>query len=242
MNYALGLADAVLGNGGLIFENTTVSSIEGGGSPALKLQSGKTVACSQIVVACNAYLGSLVPGLNHRVMPVASYVVATEPLGEERARGLIRDNEAVCDSNYVVDYFRMTADHRLLFGGRCSYSGIHPRDLGANMRPRVLRIFPQLDDVQRCNTPGAGTSALPTTDCQIWAAVTDPSIMHTGFPARALCLPACWGRCLPTPLSATRSTFDVFARIRHLPFPGGILRRPGLTLGMLYYRIRDLLS
>ena len=241
LNYALGLADAILGNGGQIFENTPVSSIEGGSSPALKLKSGKTVACKQVVVACNAYLGSLVQGLNHRVMPVASYVVATEPLGKERARSLIRDNEAVCDSNYVVDYCRMTADHRLLFGGRCSYSGIHPRDLGSSMRPRVLRIFPQLADVKMQYAWGGHIgithNRLPNMGR------SDSSIYYThGFSGQGVVLAGMLGKVLADAIVGDAEQFDVFARIRHLPFPGGVLRRPALTLGMLYYRIRDLLS
>ena len=241
LNYALGLADAVLGQGGLIFENTTVESVEGGNSPALKLDSGRTVACNQIIIACNAYLGSLVPGLNHRVMPVASYVVATESLGEKRARSLIRDNEAVCDSNYVVDYFRMTADHRLLFGGRCSYSGIHPRDLGSSMRPRVLRIFPQLSDVKMefawGGHIGITHNRLPNMGR------SDGSIYYVhGFSGQGVVLAGMLGKVLADAIVGDTERFDVFARIRHLPFPGGFLRRPGLTLGMLYYRVRDLLS
>lgn len=241
LNYALGLADAVVEQGGLIFENSKVESVEGGNSPALTLASGRTIACSQIIVACNAYLGSLVPGLNHRVMPVASYVVATEPLGEERARSLIRDNEAVCDSNYVVDYFRTTADHRLLFGGRCSYSGIHPRDLGANMRPRVLRIFPQLSDVKMQYAWGGHIgithNRLPNMGR------SDSSIYYVhGFSGQGVVLAGMLGKVLADAIVGDTERFDVFARIRHLPFPGGFLRRPGLTLGMLYYRVKDLLS
>ncbi len=241
LNYALGLADTVINNGGQIFENMAVANVEGGSSPAVKLSSGKTVSCKQIVVACNAYLGSLVPGLNHRVMPVASYVVATESLGAERARNLIRDNEAVSDSNYVVDYFRLTADHRLLFGGRCSYSGIHPRDLGASMRPRVLRIFPQLVDVKMQYAWGGHIgithNRLPNMGR------SDSSIYYAhGFSGQGVVLAGMLGKVLADAICGDTDRFDVFARIRHLPFPGGVLRRPALTLGMLYYRIKDLLS
>ena len=241
LNYALGLADAVISNGGRIFENTAVTSVEGGSSPALKLASGGTVGCRQVVVACNAYLGTLVPGLNHRVMPVASYVVASEPLGADRARSLIRDNEAVSDSNYVVDYFRLTADHRLLFGGRCSYSGIHPRDLAASMRPRVLRIFPQLADVKMQYAWGGHIgityNRLPNVGR------SEGSIYYAhGFSGQGVVLSGMLGKVLADAICGDSEQFDIFARIRHLAFPGGVLRRPALTLGMLYYRIRDLLS
>jgi len=241
LNYALGIADALLGLGGQIFENSEVASLEGGSNPSVTLKSGRQVSCSQIVVACNAYLGSLVPGLNHRVMAVASYVVATEPLGEARARSLIRDNEAVCDSNYVVDYFRLTGDHRLLFGGRCSYSGIHPRDLGANMKPRVLKIFPQLADVKMEYAWG-GHIGITHNRLPNLGRSEDTIYYAHGFSGQGVVLAGMLGKVLAEAITGDTERFDVFSKIRHMPFPGGALRRPALTLGMLYYRVHDLLS
>jgi gamma-glutamylputrescine oxidase len=241
LNYALGLADAVIDQGGMVFENAEVASLSGGSSPSVTLRSGAIVSCDQIVVGCNAYLGSLVPGLNHRVMPVASYVVATEPLGEARARSLIRDNEAVCNSNYVVDYFRMTADHRLLFGGRCSYSGIHPHDLGANMKPRVLKIFPQLADVKMQYAWGGHIGITYNRLPNMGRAGKAIYFAH-GFSGQGVVLAGMLGKVMAEAITGDTERFDVFSRINHLAFPGGVLRRPALTLGMLYYRIRDLLS
>lgn len=241
LNYCLGLADAVQLEGGLIFENTSVAAVEDGAPARLHLTGGGQVECDQVIVACNAYLGNLVAGLNHRVMPVASYVIATQNLGEPRARSLIRDNEAAGDSNFVVDYFRLTADHRMLFGGRCSYSGIHPKDLAANMRPRLLHIFPQLDDVAIefawGGHIGITYNRLPDVGRQ------GRSIYYAhGFSGQGVILAGMLGKVLAEAVNGDASRFDVFARIRHLPFPGGGLRRPALTLGMLYYRLRDLLS
>jgi gamma-glutamylputrescine oxidase len=241
LDYALGLAQAVLAKGGQVFENTRVTGVADGQPATVTLDNGARVSCSNVIVACNAYLGELVPGLNHRVMPVASYVIATQVLGEQRARGLLRDNDAVSDSNYVVDYFRTTEDHRMLFGGRCSYSGIHPRDLAANMMPRLLRIFPQLEDVKADYAWGGHIgityNRLPDVGRQghsIWYA-------H-GFSGQGVVLSGILGKVLAEAVDGDQSRFDVFSRIRHMPFPGGLLRRPALTLGMLYYRLRDLLS
>lgn len=241
LNYCLGLAGAVQQEGGLIFENMAVTGVQDGTPVRLTLAGGREIACDQVIVGCNAYLGSLIPGLNHRVMPVASYVITTKVLGAERARGLIRDREAVTDSNFVVDYMRLTADNRLLFGGRCSYSGIHPKDLAANMRPRMLRIFPQLEDVAIEYAWGGHIgityNRLPDVGRQ------GRSIYYAhGYSGQGVILAGMLGKLLAEAVLGDQSRFDVFARIRHLPFPGGLLRRPALTLGMLYYRLRDLLS
>ena len=241
LNYCLGLAAAVQTEGGLIFENMAVEAVQDGAPARLKLAGGRELLCDQVIVACNAYLGQLVPGLNHRVMPVASYVITTGSLGPERAHGLIRDREAVSDSNFVVDYFRLTADNRMLFGGRCSYSGIHPKDLAANMRPRLLRIFPQLQDVPVefawGGHIGITYNRLPDVGRQ------GRSIYYAhGYSGQGVLLTGIFGKLLAQAVCGDQARFDVFARIRHLPFPGGWLRRPALTLGMLYYRVRDLLS
>ncbi len=241
LNYCLGLAHAVQQEGGMIFENTAVTAVQDGTPVRLSLAGGREIACDQVIVACNAYLGTLIPGLNHRVMPVASYVITTEGLGDDRARNLIRDREAVTDSNFVVDYMRLTADNRLLFGGRCSYSGIHPKDLAANMRPRMLRIFPQLEDAAVefawGGHIGITYNRLPDVGRQ------GRSIYYAhGYSGQGLILAGMLGKLLAEAVLGDQTRFDVFSRIRHLPFPGGVLRRPALTLGMLYYRLRDILS
>jgi gamma-glutamylputrescine oxidase len=146
LNYAIGLARALKDEGGLIYENSRVVEVRQGPQPIVVTEKGE-VRARFIVMACNAYLDKLLPPIRSRVMPVASYVVTTEPLGDNHARALIRDDDAVSDANFVVDYFCLTADRRLLFGGRAAYSGRHPSDLARNMRPRILRIFPQLSDV-----------------------------------------------------------------------------------------------
>ena len=241
LNYVLGLADAVLSHGGLIFENARVASVQDGAPARLTLASGREVLCDQVIVACNAYLGSLIPGLNHRVMPVASYVVTTGKLGEERAHELIRDNDAVADSNFVVDYFRLTGDTRMLFGGRCSYSGIHPRDLASNMLPRLTRIFPQLAGVKVDYAWGGYIGITYNRLPDVGREGRSIYYAH-GYSGQGVVLAGMLGKILAEAVSGDQSRFDVFSRIRHMPFPGGLLRRPALTMGMLYYRLRDLLS
>jgi len=240
LNYALGLARALRRAGGAIFELSAVTKIEDGARPLVTTARGE-VRARFVILACNAYLDGLVPRIQHRVMPVASYVIATEPLGEARARALIRHDEAVADANFVVDYFRLTADRRLLFGGRCSYSGVHPKDLGASMRPRVLRIFPQLQDA-RIDYAWGGHIGI-THNRLPDAGRIGANVYYTqGYSGQGVALSGLFGKLMAEAVSGEAGRFDIFTRIRHAPFPGGPLRRPALAAGMLYYRLRDLLA
>ncbi|MGE0212787.1 MAG: FAD-dependent oxidoreductase [Parvibaculaceae bacterium] len=240
LNYALGLARAVKDDGGRICERSAVTRIEEGARPVVRTEQGE-VRARFVILGCNAYLDGLVARIQHRVMPVASYVVATEPLGEERALGLIARDEAVTDANFVVDYYRLTGDRRLLFGGRCSYSGFHPKDLAASMRPRMLKIFPQLADVGIDYAWGGmiGITHNRLPDC----GRLGKNIYYTqGYSGQGVVLSGLFGKLMAEAVAGDASRFDVFTRIRHAPFPGGPLRRPALAAGMLYYRLRDLLA
>ncbi len=120
--------------------------IEQGPTAIARTSEGK-VRAKFMIIGCNAYIGRMIPELYGRIMPVSSYIMATEPLGENRAKSLIRDNDAVANTNFIVDYFRLTKDTRLLFGGRASYSTLEPPNLGKYMRPRMLSCVPA---AQRC--------------------------------------------------------------------------------------------
>ena len=240
LNYAIGLAQAVIRAGGVIYENSRVKLIKAGPRALIRGETG-TLHADHVVVACNAYLGRLVPRLASRIMPVASYVIATAPLGEERASALIRHGEAAADANFVVDYFRLTADHRLIFGGRCSYSGIHPRDIATSMRPRLARVFPQL-----LTTPidfAWGGHIAITSNRLPDAGRIDGNIYYAqGYSGQGVALTQIFGQIIAEAIVGQASRLDIFSRIKHASFPGGPVARPALTLGMLYYRIRDLLA
>ncbi len=240
LNYALGLARALREAGGRIYEHSPVVKIEEGHHPVVRTARGE-VRPRFVILGCNAYLEGLVPRIQHRVMPVASYVIATEPLGEARARALIRHDEAVADANFVVDYFRLTADRRLLFGGRCSYSGVTPKDLSASIGPRMVSIFPQLADV-RIDYAWGGHIGI-THNRLPDAGRLGSNIYYTqGYSGQGVALSGLFGKLMAEAVAGEAERFDVFTRIKHAPFPGGPLRRPALVLGMLYYRLRDLLA
>jgi gamma-glutamylputrescine oxidase len=240
LNYCLGLARAAVSAGASIHEHSRAVEVDTGSAPRVRTASG-TVSARFIVIACNAYLGRLVPKLHGKVMPVTSYIITTEPLGETQARALIRDGEAVADTNFIVDYFRITADTRMLFGGRASYTTLEPPDLGAYMRPRMTRIFPQLRDA-KIDFAWGGFIAITYNRIPDCGRVSPTTYYAHGYSGQGVALAGLYGKLMAEAIRGTAERFDLLARVRHLPFPGGPIRVPMLASAMLYYRIKDMLS
>lgn len=240
LNYTLGLAKAALEAGVSIFEHSPVSKLERGASTCLLTSQGQ-VRCQHVVLACNAYMQGLESKLESKVMPVGTYICATKPLGQERAEQLIRNNMAVCDINFVLDYYRRSADHRMLFGGRVSYSGVAPRDLAATMAKRMRWVFPQLshDEVEFA---WGGNVAITMNRAPHFGRLEDNIYFAQGFSGHGIAATALAGSLMAEAVAGTAERLDVFEKIPHYPFPGGrLLRTPALVLAMAYYRIRDLL-
>lgn len=240
LNYALGLAAAAAGAGVSLYESSRVERIATGPQPAAYTADG-VVRATYMVLAGNAYLGPVAPPLYRRIMPVASYVLATEPLGEKGMQATLPQDDAVADCNFIVDYFRLSEDRRMLFGGRASYSQVRPRDLGAFMRPRMLKIFPQLAGARLdyCWEGNIGITVdrmpdIGRLDGNVWYA--------QGYSGQGVALAGMYGKVLAEAIAGQAERFDLLARFRHPPFPGGRLRTPLLTLAMFWYRMRDILS
>ena len=240
LNYCRGLARAAVAAGAVIHENSRVVAVETGAAPMARTEHGAARA-KFMVIAGNAYLGRTVRKLAGRVMPVATYIIATEPLGENRARALIRDGEAVANTKFIVDYFRLSSDTRMLFGGRASYSGFAPADLDAYMRPRMTAVFPQLRDV-KIDYAWGGYVAITSNripDC----GRLSPNVYYAhGYSGQGVALAGLYGKLMAEAIRGAAERFDLLARIRHIPFPGGPIRTPMLAAAMLYYRLRDALS
>lgn len=240
LNYLAGLGAAAVKAGVTIHENSAVLEVNTGAAPWARTQAGK-VSAKFMIIGGNAYLGKTVKQLFGRIMPVTSYIITTEPLGEDRAKALIRDNEAVADTNFIVDYFRRTADHRLLFGGRASYSTLEPRDLAAFMRPRMEKVFPQLRGV-KIEQAWGGYIAITSNripDC----GRLSPTVYYAhGYSGQGVALAQMYGSLMADAVRGTAERFDLLSRFKHIPFPGGPIRTPMLTAAMLYYRLRDALS
>ncbi len=240
LNYCLGLAEAAIKAGAVIHEQSPVIEVDTGSKPFARTVQGK-VSAKFMVIGGNAYLGRLVKPLYGQVMPVGSYIIATEPLGEARAKQLIRDNEAVADTNFILDYYRRSADHRLLFGGRANYSTLAPSNLAAYMRPRMTRVFPQLADV-KIDFAWGGFIAITSNripDC----GQLSPTVYYAhGYSGQGVALAGLYGKLMAEAIRGTAERFDLLARVKHLPFPGGVLRTPLLVAAMTYFKLRDALS
>lgn len=241
LKYCRGLARAAASLGVQIHENSRVVAIERGERPLLKTATGQ-VRARFVVLAGNSYLGGLVPELQPRIMPVGTYVVASEPLKPELADSLIRERAAICDSNFVLDYFRVSPDHRVIFGGRVSYSGMTPPNLAAGMKQRMLKTFPQLGEGVKVDYAWGGFVDISMNRAPDFGRLTPNIYYLQGFSGHGLSLTGMAGRLVAEAIAGQAGRFDIYARLRHLPFPGGaLLRTPALVLGMAWYRLRDLL-
>ncbi len=237
LNYALGLAAAAERAGARIFEDTRATRIDLAGHGAETARGRVTARFT--LVACNAYLEGLLPALEPRILPISNYIVATEPLGPARARALIRDDVAVCDSKFVVNYYRLSADHRLLFGGGEVYTRRDPRDIKRFVRPRMLRVYPQLADV-RLDYGWGGRLAVTMSRLPNIGRVAGDLFYAQGFSGQGVALTGIAGRVIAEAMAGQAERFDVMARIPHRAFPGGpLLRHPAQILGMLWYAMRD---
>jgi gamma-glutamylputrescine oxidase len=244
LKYCLGLAAAAQAAGVQIFENSAVVHLERGTKPVLKTATGE-VACDFAVLAGNVYLSeygkTVAPELSKRIMPVGTYIIATDSMGKARADALIRQRAAACDTNFVLDYFRPTADHRMLFGGRVSYSTATPANLVSSMRERMLAVFPQLQDLAVPYAWG-GFVDITMNRAPDFGRV-GPNIYYLqGFSGHGLALTGLAGKLVAEAVAGQAERFDLLTRIQHQAFPGGaLMRTPALVLGMLYYQLKDML-
>lgn len=240
LNYTLGLAVAARAAGVTIHERSLATNISYD-QPAVVTTAEGRVRAKFVVLCGNAYLNGLVPSLRSRIMPVGTYIVATQSLGEERMKRLMRENIAVTDINFVLDYFRRSADYRLLFGGRVSYSGLDPFNTAHATRKRMLNVFPQLADV-RIDYAWGGYVDITMNRAPDFGRLAAHVYYLQGFSGHGIALTGIAGRLAAEAIAGQAERFDLFTRLEHRNFPGGQwLRTPALVLAMLWYRARDLL-
>jgi gamma-glutamylputrescine oxidase len=237
LNYALGLAAAAEKVGAAIHENSAATKIDPQGH-GVETSRGRLKARFTLV-ACNAYLEGLMPALEPRILPISNYIIATEPLGAERARTLIRDDVAVCDSKFVVNYYRLSADHRMLFGGGEVYGRRDPRDIKRFVRSYMLKVYPQLADA-RIDYGWGGRLAVTLSRLPNIGRLAGDLFYAQGFSGQGVALTGIAGRVIAEAMAGQAERFDIMARIPHRAFPGGpLFRHPAQILGMLWYALRD---
>ncbi len=239
LNFALGIARAAASHGARLHEGVEVTGLKAAdGGWRVETRRGE-LSAKRVVLACNGYLRGLVPSVERHVMPINNYVAVTEPLGADGALRLISNGAAVSDSRFVVNYYRITPDHRLLFGGGENYGYTFPRDIAAFVRPHVLKIFPQLADV-RFDYAWGGTLGITPTRMP-WVRESAPGLINaSGYSGLGVLLAPYTGKAVADALCGERAAFELLGRVPVPSFPGGpLLRWPTLVAAMLYYALRD---
>ncbi|HYA59360.1 MAG TPA: FAD-binding oxidoreductase, partial [Burkholderiaceae bacterium] len=241
LRYTQGLAHAAAGLGVRIHEQSRAIKLDRGAGPVVYTEGG-ALRCRYVLLAGNVYLEDLAPELSKRIMPVGTFIAASAPLDADRARALIPSRACVSDTQFVLDYFRLSSDNRMLFGGRVSYSTVVPRNLAFAMRRRMLGVFPQLQDVSIQYSWG-GFVDITMNRAPDFGRIA-PNIYYVqGFSGHGLALSGLAGKLAAEAISGSAARFDLFARMPHRIFPGGkALRMPALILATAWFRLRDLLS
>ena len=239
LNLALGEAAAFEQNSGTIYEMSAVIDVDhAAAQPVVKTAKG-SMTCKTLVLCGNAYLGYVVPTLTSRVMPVSTQVMATEPLGEARARELIPSDACVEDIRYILDYYRLSGDKRLLFGGGTVYGGADPSDIKAKLQRNMDKVFPQLKGV-KIDYAWSGNFALSFSRVPQMGRIGSNTYFAHGYSGHGVTGSHTFGRILAEAIHGDMTRFDVFAKVPWYPFPGGrMFRVPYSVMGSWWYGLRD---
>ncbi|WP_251878402.1 NAD(P)/FAD-dependent oxidoreductase [Grimontia kaedaensis] len=238
LNLALGEAAAVESLGGKIYEHSPVVNIKRG-EPAKVVTEQGSVTASFVIVAGNAYLGNLMPELRAKSMPCGTQVIATEPLTEQQAQSLLPQDYCVEDCNYLLDYFRLSGDKRLIYGGGVVYGARDPADIDAIIRPKMLKTFPQLSGVN-IDYRWTGNFLMTLSRLPQVGRIGSNIYYSQGCSGHGVTYTHLAGRLMSEVLKGQAERFDAFADLPHLPFPGGhLLSVPFSALGAWYYTVRD---
>jgi gamma-glutamylputrescine oxidase len=238
LDYALGLARAAHGAGARLHEGSRVTGYGGGSKLRVRTAQGSVLA-EQVVIACNGYLGKLEPRIAGRIMPINNFIIATAPLDEQTAHAINPRDLAMQDTRFVVNYWRLGGERRLLFGGGENYGLRFPADIRSFVRRRMLEIYPQLAGT-RIDYGWGGTLAITRSRLPAIGRVDSNIHYALGYSGHGISTATMAGKLIADALGGLLEGFDTMARIPKPRFPGGTwLRHPALVAGMLYYALRD---
>ena len=237
LKMCVGEARAIVSLGATIYEQSPVLEIEKDTRPRIVTKRG-SVSADFVVIAGNAY-HALDRKLRGIMFPVNSFIIATQPLSEEMVRTVNPQDLAVCDPNFILEYFRLSADKRLLFGGRCNYSGSDPEVIKKNLLPRLLKIYPQLANIG-IDYAWGGTIGIPINRVPLLGRISSDIFYCQGYSGHGVNVTHLAGRILADAIAGTAERFDLFANIKSFTVPGAhLFGKPMVALGMLYYQIKD---
>ena len=240
LRLTLGLASAAYAAGVKIYENSEVISWDQGSDTLVRTNAG-CVTCKNVVLACNGYLGNLDAAIARRVMPINNFIIATEPL-EDASRRILREDIAVADTKFVVNYFRKSEDGRLLFGGGENYSYAFPKDIAAIVRKPMVEIFPHLKNI-RIDYAWGGTLGITMRRLPCFKKLGPTAYSASGYSGHGVGMAILAGKLISQAINGDNKGFDTFANLPSYPFPGGpMMRFPLLVLAMSWYGLRDRLG
>ena len=238
LNLCIGEARAAHNLGVQIFEQSPVTGITHGKRPRVETANGYVEADS-VVLAGNAYSQLEPKHLSNLIFPAGSYIIATEPLADDVAKSINRKDVAVCDLNEVVDYYRLSADKRLLFGGACNYSGRDPKSIKSYILPRMLKVYPQLKDV-KIEYEWGGKIGVVLRRIPTLGRINDNVYYCQGYSGHGVCATHVMGEVMADAVTGTMERFDLFADMNHFRIPGTQwMGNQIIALGMLYYKMKD---
>ncbi|WP_426417138.1 NAD(P)/FAD-dependent oxidoreductase [Aestuariirhabdus sp. LZHN29] len=241
LNLALGEAAALESLGGVIFEGSPVIRVEEGNKPRVHTATG-SVSADFVMVAGNAYLGGLIPKLQHKAMPCGTQVITTEPLGKRLQQRLLPSDHCVEDCNYLLDYYRLSGDGRLIYGGGTTYGAREPHKVESLIRPKMLKTFPELEGV-KIDHAWTGNFLLTLMRLPQFGRIGSNIYYAQGYSGHGLTCTHLAGRLIANAIQGQAEQFDVFARLPQPPFPGGrMFRIPFTAMGAWYYNLRDQLG
>ncbi|MBT4210779.1 MAG: FAD-binding oxidoreductase [Porticoccaceae bacterium] len=241
LNLCIGEAKVAQSLGAKIFENSKVTNVTYGESPVVTTEKG-SVKAGHVILCGNAYMDKLVPYLDARVLPATSCIIGTEPLSNEQLQQTMARDVAVCDSRTALDYYRLSADKRLLFGGLSNYSGLEPANAKAVMRAKMAKVFPSLKNI-KIDYSWSGRMGISVRRMPQIGRIKNSNVLYaSGYSGHGVAPTHMTGRLLAEAVDGDTHRFDIMNKMFHLPWPGGkLLRRPAMAAGMMFYKIRDAL-
>ena len=243
LKLTLGLAKVAQKNNVKIFENTPIEKIREEGDRVQVMSKKGLIRANQVVVACNGYLDSILGSKKNKFMPINNYVVATEPLGEKRARQIIKNNYAVCDTRFIIDYYRFSEDWRMIFGGGETFTSNFVKNATSFVSKRMIKVFPQLQNV-KIDYSWGGTLAITVNRLPHFGTLMNNKVSYAfGYSGHGLALSVLAGKLIGENIHGDHERFKFFSDINHMSIPlGSIFRRPIYSSAILYYKIRDYLN
>jgi len=225
----------------MIFENSPVEKIEENHGGVSVFTKHNIINANFAVVGCNGYLDNLLGKVRNKYMPINNYIIATEPIGEENARKFIRNNYAVCDTRFIIDYYRFSEDWRMLFGGGETFTSNFLREAKYFVSKRMYKVFPDLKKY-KIDFSWGGTLAITINRLPNFGALMNDKVLYAqGYSGHGLALSTLAGKLIAEKISGTSNRFNFFQSISHFTIPGGnLLRRPIYASAVAYYKFRDL--